>query len=422
MKFLKLLFIIPLFFTFSHLNGQAPLEKSNALPELGIEKILNSTESITTSTNLPGPLTIIDFFGTWCVPCLRALPNLAAIQNEFNKQVSIFLVSDEGEEKLTNFISARKPFPFPIIIDKDGKWNAAFAPPALPYTVVLKQGVVVAVTEAEAITADSIRNWLKAKSPVAKIPLSAETKAVTTGPMQNTFSNNKLVKLSQEFIYAAKTGEPIDVFLQQLNALSFSRLTAALPTDNAKKAFWINLYNGYTSAALSKAPELYQDRNAFFKAKSIPVAGTLYSLDDIEHGILRHSKIKWSLGHFTNPFPGKREKTLRVDTLDYRIHFALNCGAKSCPPIAFYNDETLEVQLEKATKVYLSGEAEFNPAANEVWVPQLMSWFRADFGGKRGIQAILQRHGIVPAGVKPKIKFKEYDWTLTLDNYAQQKP
>lgn len=399
-----------------------PLIKGNAVPELAIQKMLNSTESITTATNLPGSLTIIDFFGTWCAPCLRALPKLEDIKNNFKNEVAIVLVSDESEEKLATFLSARKPFPFPIIVDQDGKWNAAFAPPALPYTVVLKEGVVVAVTEAEAITTDSIQEWLKAKTPVATTPPSAETHAVTTGRMKNTYSANQLIKLSQEFIYAAKTGESIDAFLQKLNTLSFSQLTEALPTDNAKKAFWINLYNGYTQATLSKAPELYKNRSAFFKDKKIPVAGTLYSLDDIEHGILRRSKIKWSLGLFSNLFPGQREKALRVDTLDYRIHFALNCGAKSCPPIAFYNNETLEAQLESATKVYLSGEVEYDSTANIVGLPMLMSWFRADFGGKRGMRAILQRYGILPAGVRPDITFKEYDWQLSLDNYAQQKP
>ena len=140
-------------------------------------------------------------------------------------------------------------------------------------------------------------------------------------------------------------------------------------------------------------------------------------MDDIEHGILRHSKIKWSLGHLNKLFPSKREKALRVDSLDYRLHFALNCGAKSCPPIAFYNAENLDAQLELATKAYLTSEAEYESAKNTVRLPKLMSWFRADFGGKKGIIKILQKYGLLAAGVKPAVEFKDYDWNLYLNNY-----
>jgi hypothetical protein len=106
-------------------------------------------------------------------------------------------------------------------------------------------------------------------------------------------------------------------------------------------------------------------------------------LDDIEHGILRRSKVKWSFGYFNKLFPSAFEKKHRVDTLDYRIHFSLNCGAISCPPIAFYKPEQLDKQLEVATKVYLSGEAAYNEADNTVALPALMGWFRGDFGGKK---------------------------------------
>ena len=194
-------------------------------------------------------------------------------------------------------------------------------------------------------------------------------------------------------------------------------MVSSLQTDKQKKAFWINLYNAYTQYFLRKNPDQYKDRGSFFKARNINVAGKEFSLDDIEHGILRRSKIKWSLGHLNKFFPSKTEKELRVDTLDYRIHFALNCGAKSCPPIAYYNDETLDAQLELATKAYLSGEAEYDSTSNTLKLPKLMSWFRRDFGGKKGAINILKKHNLLPAEAKPKIDFKEYDWNLYLDNF-----
>jgi len=49
-----------------------------------------------------------------------------------------------------------------------------------------------------------------------------------------------------------------------------------------------------------------------------------------------------------------------------------------------------------------------------------MSWFRADFDGKKGMQQILKKHGIIPADADFKIKFKTYDWTLELNNYKTE--
>jgi len=115
--------------------------------------------------------------------------------------------------------------------------------------------------------------------------------------------------------------------------------------------------------------------------------------------------------------PVETEKKLRVAKLDYRIHFALNCGAKSCPPIAFYKPETLNKQLDLATNAYLKSEVEYNENTNIVKLPALMSWFRRDFGGKKKMKTLLKELSIIPEDKNPSINFKNYDWTLYLENY-----
>ncbi len=404
--------------------GQAGLTKGDAVQNLPIKKLLNSVSPMTSSAAFGNRLTIVDFFGTWCVPCLRALPHLTELKDGFKNEVAIVLVSNETEAQLTKFIKARANFSFPVIVDEDNGWNGTFQPPALPYTVIVKNGKVLAVTDAAAITSEAIRHWLTQSDVMAASSQNKQQKTSNKPSTVNSIqrSQNVVVRLSQEYIYAAKTEASLTSLTQNLSALSFDDLKANLISDNQKKAFWINLYNGYTQAALKQNAAQYKSRNAFFKKKSIDVAGQIFSLDDIEHGILRRSKIKWSLGHLNKLFPSKKEKSLRVEKLDYRIHFALNCGAKSCPPIAFYNDETLDAQLDLATTAYLTGEAEYDSTANTIRLPKLMSWFRADFGGKKGMIKILRQHGIIAADAKPKISFKAYDWTLTLNNYTTQNP
>ncbi|MET4080383.1 hypothetical protein ABIB40_000323 [Pedobacter sp. UYP30] len=225
------------------------------------------------------------------------------------------------------------------------------------------------------------------------------------------------VKTSQDFLYAARTGDSTAQYITTLKNLDEDMLAADLDTDAKKIAFWLNIYNGFTQVILSKNPDQYKTRGAFFSSKQIEIASSLMSLDFIEHGILRHSKVKWAEGYLGKLFPSKLEKKYRVKKLDYRIHFALNCGAKSCPPIAFYEPNNLNSQLNVAVKTYLNGECEYDKSTNTVKVPALMGWFRGDFGGKSGIRKILAKNEIIPQGTKPKITFKTYDWTLYLNNY-----
>lgn len=402
-------------------TAQSGLKKSEPIKDLPVHKLLNSISPPNSLIYLSDKLTIIDFFGTWCMPCLRALPNLKAIQDTFKNEINIVLLSNETEAKLTTFINSRTGFSFPVIVDDDNTWNKTFQPPSLPYTVVIKNNKVIEITEAGSITAGKIRQWLTApenKTQPYTDTISQDTNLTTMNTMQ--VSSNSIVAISQDYIYAAKTGDALAAFSEKLKTLSYDEVVNSLANDNEKKAFWINLYNGFTQYSLKTHPEQYRSRSTFFKAKNIEVANKEHSLDDIEHGILRHSKIKWSLGYLNKFFPSKKEKKLRVKKLDYRIHFALNCGAKSCPPIAFYNDEKLDAQLDLATKAYLSGEADYDSAKHTIYLPKLMSWFRADFGGKKGMIKILRQHKIIPANASPTIRFKPYDWTLTLNNYIKQ--
>lgn len=403
--------------------AQPGLKEGSRLPNLAIKNIINYKTVTGSIKDLSSTLTVVDFFGTWCVPCIKALPHLTALQKTFGTDVNIVLVSVEKEEKLKNFIEKRRPFIFPVVVDEDNSFTNTFMPPSYPYTVVLdEEQRVVFKGEAAGLTDDTIKAMIKMNKTAAAentIQSNDSVKPATMPMPTANAANNPLIELSQNFMYAAKTNEDASGFIDQLAKLSYTSLQQMIKTDDDKKAFWINLYNAYTSAALHKNPEQYKKRNKFFKQKNIVIAGKTFSLDKIEHGILRRSKIKWGLGYLNKIFPGKTEKQMRVDKVDYRIHFALNCGAKSCPPIAFYKSETINSQLDAATTAYLTGEAEYNAANNTLRLPALLSWFRGDFGGKKRIIELLKTKQLLPPNVKPAIRYKKYDWTLYLENYKQ---
>jgi thiol-disulfide isomerase/thioredoxin len=423
---MKLTFLILLITVKSVSQAQTGYTVNDMTVDFQVSKIINSSASSSSFQNLNDRLLVVDFFGTWCAPCVRALPKLSALQKKYKDQVRILLVSDESIEKLTSFISKQNDFIFPVVVDEAKIFTKYFQPPSYPYSFIVdKNGRVIAIPTQEDMTEKNIDKWLIMQNETFD---SVEVQTIENTGKPITFgyeaiktkvepSQNKLVQLSQDFMYAAKTGEETSGFIVQLKNISIGDLTATVKTDKDKKAFWINLYNAYTQVALKNDPGQYNKRGQFFGNRSIEIAGTRFSLDDMEHGILRRSKIKWSLGYFNKLFPKRIEKQLRVDKLDYRLHFALNCGAKSCPPIAFYKSETINQQLVLATKAYLTSESTYDETTNTVKLPILMSWFRRDFGGKRKILELLKQLLIVPVDKKPTIKFKSYDWTIYLNNY-----
>ena len=166
-------------------------------------------------------------------------------------------------------------------------------------------------------------------------------------------SDKAIIALSGQLLLSVKLGNTTGDLEQALASLSLIRLGSELDADNAKKTFWINIYNAFFQVLTTRDKKT---KPQILKDKLIVIAGKKISLDDIEHGILRRYRWKYSLGYFSQPFTSKLIKQLAVSKIDFRIHFALNCGAASCPPIKFYKLDTLNQQLDMATLSFLASE------------------------------------------------------------------
>jgi hypothetical protein len=216
--------------------------------------------------------------------------------------------------------------------------------------------------------------------------------------------------LAQRLLEHVKYGEPHTVELDALRTADPSALCVEIQTDSSKKAFWINLYNACAQLQIQKSAALYNDKTAFFKSKDFTVAGHRLSLDDIEHRMLRRAHPSM-LPRFMRPLlMSGYLRRLSVSRLDPRIHFALNCNARSCPPILFYDAEKIDAQLEAATRNYLQSSVAYDSSSNVLALPELFSWFASDFGGRQGIVDLLRSYNIIGRHVEPTFTYKPWDW------------
>jgi len=253
--------------------------------------------------------------------------------------------------------------------------------------------------------------WCYGAKPVNNTQMTAGDAAAMLNPMADS-----MVKLSGELLYKVKIKGNTDAVEKALNGITYAQLLQGLSNDAAKKTFWVNQYNAWYQIL---ATRFKLSRPAIFTSAKIPIAGKLFSLDDIEHGILRKYRWKWSMGYLPQFMPLKTITELAVDTIDYRIHFALNCGAKSCPPIAFYRYDKIDQQLDMATLSFMKSESEIDEDQKRVTVSKILSWFKGDFGGTNGIKILLQKvfkrdfSGFT-------IKFNEYNWDADLANFEKE--
>ena len=171
---------------------------------------------------------------------------------------------------------------------------------------------------------------------------------------------------------------------------------------DAQFAYYINLYNAWTiKLILSAYPGIksIKDLGSLFqspwKKKIVRVDGDVITLDQVEHEILRP--------RFKDP----------------RVHFAINCASRSCPPLRSepYREDTLDRQLEDATRSFINNPKNFKLDGDELYVSRIFDWFSKDFQDdplgfylkyatgdlKKKLQAESDRI---------KVRYLDYDWSL----------
>jgi glutaredoxin len=190
-------------------------------------------------------------------------------------------------------------------------------------------------------------------------------------------------------------------------------------SSEEKQCFFANLYNALVIHAKVlfslTSPDLQsntlefqtqtsmEERGKFFTGEGgaiYQIAGQLLSLDDIEHGILRANRPHPSKrsqqstyfeGYTTSkllPSPSISEEDLTTlsqfsisdCSFDPRIHFILNCGAKSCPAITVLHPANLEESFATASRSYLRSEISIDNESKRIHLPKLLLWYADDFG------------------------------------------
>jgi hypothetical protein len=172
--------------------------------------------------------------------------------------------------------------------------------------------------------------------------------------------------------------------------------------ESEQFAFYINAYNAWTiKLILSAYPGVrsIKDLGGLFqspwKKEFVRIDGKVVTLDHIEHDILRP--------RFRDP----------------RVHFAVNCASKSCPPLLSepYRGSVLNAQLTQVTTGFLNQPSNSRLEGDQLWVSAIFKWFAEDFNEDvvgfylTYAQDDLKRK-LEAARSRIKIRYMDYDWSL----------
>ncbi|KAL9178240.1 hypothetical protein ACHAXT_001784 [Thalassiosira profunda] len=202
--------------------------------------------------------------------------------------------------------------------------------------------------------------------------------------------------------------------------------------DAAKTAFVINLYNLWIKYAFVKVgiPATNLNRLSFFDDVSVDVGGCILSFNDLEHGILRaNTRHPYKLSKQFGVADSR--KRLALKTLDPRIHFALNCGARSCPPVKKYTAEAIEEELRLSAMAFCEQEnnVSVDLEARELKLSKILYWYMSDFAPSkselpkkvveylRGEKKALLEKLMEDKTGRIAVKFLDYDWSSNDANF-----
>lgn len=197
-----------------------------------------------------------------------------------------------------------------------------------------------------------------------------------------------------------------------------------LSSQSERLAFWINIYNALTVHGIA---ELKVENSVkeiglgtFFGRVCYQIGQNTFSLDEIEHGILRQNQKKHLFAR--RPFGSQDPRQAYIlPVLEPRIHFTLVCASKSCPPIGTYQAEQLENQMRLAAANFINSEnVQIDMNQTSLQISKIFQWYGKDFGKKADLLRFIAEYrqderekAYILANLnRLNLKYLPYNWNL----------
>jgi len=146
---------------------QQGLSVGDKCPDLVISAIINHPGGSARLSDFKGKLVILDFWSTWCLPCVAALPKMDSLQQAFGNRIVILPVTSQKKEMIANFWKNNrytKALSIPSVVE-DTALGTCFPHEGVPHEVWIDgDGIVRGITTEQYVNAANIQRLLNGEA------------------------------------------------------------------------------------------------------------------------------------------------------------------------------------------------------------------------------------------------------------------
>lgn len=147
-------------------RAQQALRPAAQPPPLQVSQWLQAPAAFNAQwASLRGRVVVVEFWATWCSPCIAAIPHMNQLATEFrDRDVTFLAITDDDEDRLKSFF-LKTPLQAIVGVDEERRNWETFSVPSIPHTVLIgRDGRVIATTSPENVTSAVLREALAGKS------------------------------------------------------------------------------------------------------------------------------------------------------------------------------------------------------------------------------------------------------------------
>jgi thiol-disulfide isomerase/thioredoxin len=121
------------------LESGKSLKEGDVAPDF-TAKLVDGTEFKMSDHN--NEVVILNFFASWCGPCMNEMPAFEMLKNDGYSNLSILCVNCMEDKNTVDLLVKTMGYTFPIAYDEAGDIEKFYPTDGIPYTLVIKEGII----------------------------------------------------------------------------------------------------------------------------------------------------------------------------------------------------------------------------------------------------------------------------------------